>query len=397
MSGPGSTDGPRIERRPYMTVAPDRGVFKDAYGGDLGWVYSECMLIRPEGTTARNLIVFSHPIGGGAFLPIMKALAQAGHHVLFVNGRYRGNDTALIMENCVADLGACMADAARRFGYEQFVLGGWSGGGSLALYYQEQAVHRSVTATPAGDPVDLAGADLPPAAGVLLVAAHVGRNVTLTDCLDPSIVDEADGWDTPGPRNAEFDLFDSHNPHQPPYSADFLQRYRAAQVARNHHITARVRARLEQLRQAGGSRQEHCFTVHGTNADPRWLDPAVDPNGRRPGMSWVGEPAAANHGPIGLARFTTLRSWLSQWSLDAHCHGERNAANVDVPALVIANGADEVCTPSHLQRLHDALASTDKRLVTVDDASHYYVGQPDALAHCVQLCSGWLEDHGWVG
>ena len=85
----------------------------------------------------------------------MSALAKSGHHVVYLNTRYRGNDSALIMEKCVVDLGACILDLEKRFGYETFVLGGWSGGGSLALYYQEQAENPSVTATPAGDLPDL--------------------------------------------------------------------------------------------------------------------------------------------------------------------------------------------------------------------------------------------------
>ena len=51
-------------------------------------------------------------------------------------------------------------------------------------------------------------------------------------------------------------------------------------------------------------------------ADPRWLDPSVDPNDRQPGWCYQGDPRVVNMSPTGLARFTTLRSWLSQWSYD---------------------------------------------------------------------------------
>ena len=34
---------------------------------------------------------------------------------------------------------------------------------------------------------------------------------------------------------------------------------------------------------AGRPDDEFCFVVHGTMADPRWLDPTVDPNDRAPG------------------------------------------------------------------------------------------------------------------
>jgi pimeloyl-ACP methyl ester carboxylesterase len=380
-----------IERIPWVTVFQEQAGFKDTYGGDEGWVVTESMLIRPVDRPSKIASVWSHPIGGGAFLPIMGALAHAGHHVVFCNGRYRGNDSALIMEKCVVDLGAAIRDLRKRFGYERIVLGGWSGGGSLALFYQEQAVRPSVTATPAGDPPDLTREELVPGEALLIVAAHVSRAVTLTECLDPSIRDEQ----APERRDPALDLY--ADGREPPYPADFLTRYRAAQLERNRRITASVREKLEALRVAGRPHDEHCFVVQGTNADPRWLDATIDPNERTPGTSWLGDPRISNTSPIGLARYTSLRSWLSQWSLDAsNAHGERNAASLDVPALVVGNGADEVCTPSHLDRLHAAIPHDRKRRVTIPGARHYYAGQPEELADCVAHCGAWLEDHGLV-
>ena len=136
----------KVVREPYGFVHVDKSPFKDVYGGPGGQVFVECMRIRPEsepGTpsaktgASKTAIIFSHPIGGGSFLPMVTALAAAGRHVIYCNPRYRGNDTALIMEKCVLDLGACIADAKKRFGYEKVVLGGWSGGGSLSLFYQD--------------------------------------------------------------------------------------------------------------------------------------------------------------------------------------------------------------------------------------------------------------------
>ena len=223
-----------IVRSIYGVAFEERASFKDTYGGEAGHVFLECVQIRPRDRESKTAVVFSHPIGGGAFLPIMAALARAGHHVVYVNTRYRGNDTALVMEKCLLDLGAAIRDAKRRFGYERIVLGGWSGGGSLALFYQEQASRPSITATPAGDLVDVAGANLIAGDAVFLVAAHLSRAATLTDWIDPSILDEA----RPGTRDAELSLYGDPPRHAPPYTGDFLGRYRAAQLARNRRITA---------------------------------------------------------------------------------------------------------------------------------------------------------------
>jgi pimeloyl-ACP methyl ester carboxylesterase len=381
----------KILRHPYMIGFQEQAGFKDTYGGEPGWVFIEGMQIRPADCESKTAIVFSHPIGGGAFLPMMTGLAAAGHHVVYIHTRYRGNDTALIMEKCVADLGAGIRDLKKRFGYEKVVLGGWSGGGSQALFYQEQAERATVKQTPAGDPPDLTQEDLPPGDALFLVAAHVSRSATLTEWMDASIVDESD----PGRRDPELDLYDPKNPNQPPYDDAFLERYRAAQIERNRRITRWVHDKLDALRAEGRGDEEFGFTVHGTMADPRWLDPAVDPNERPPGTCYLGEPRLVNNGPVGLARFSTLRSWLSQWSLDeSNAHGERNGRNTHIPTLVVGNGADSACTPSHTRRLYEAIPHDEKEQHEIEGATHYYMGQPEKLTACIEIYSGWLEAHG---
>jgi pimeloyl-ACP methyl ester carboxylesterase len=376
-----------IVRNLYGLAFEERASFKDTYGGEAGHVFLECVQVRPRDRDSKTVIVFSHPVGGGAFLPIMSALARAGHHVVYVNTRYRGNDSALIMEKCVVDLGAAIRDAKRRFGYERIVLGGWSGGGSLALFYQEQAVRPTITATPAGDAVDLAGAGLVPGDAIFLVAAHLSRAVTLTEWIDASILDEAD----PSRRDPELDLYGNPPRHEPPYGVAFVERYRTAQIARNGRITAWVRDALDELRKRGRPNDERGFVVHGTMADPRWLDASLEPNGRKPGLCYLGDPRVVNDGPVGLARFSTLRSWLSQWSFEeSRANGERNAASVSVPTLVVANGADDAVPPSHMQRLYAAISHADKAMHEVAGASHYYLGQPAELAECVEIFSRWL-------
>jgi dienelactone hydrolase len=295
------------------------------------------------------------------------------------------------MEKVVLDLAAGVRHAREKLGYERIVLGGWSGGGALSLFYQQQAVKPTVAATPAGDPPDLTVEELIPADAVMLLAAHPSRHRVLCDCLDPSIVEEA----AVPVRDRELDLYDPSNPNQPPYSEDFLARFRDAQLARMRRITAEVNDRLATLRSEGRPHDEHAFVVHGTLADPRVLDPSIDPNDREPGTSFLGDPRVVNDGPVGLARFCTLRSWLSQWSVDdANGDGVRAAADVTVPALVVANSADNVVTPAYTRALYDALASEDKTSVTIDGANHYYIGegQREHLQRSAALCTDWLAD-----
>ncbi len=134
------------------------------------------------------------------------------------------------------------------------------------------------------------------------------------------------------------------------------------------------------------------FIVHGTMADPRWLDPTIDPNDRTPGTCYLGDPRVVNMGPVGLARFCTLRAWLSQWS-----YGDALDAGPDIaiPALLIGNLADDACTPSHTRRLFDAIGHPDKEMYEIPGANHYYAG-PDhgaALRNAVGICTDWLHRH----
>src|SRR5262249_33975694 len=154
-----------VVREPYGFVHADKSRLKDVYGGPAGQVFVECMRIRPESGDAKTVILFSHPIGGGSFLPLVTAPPAAGSPVIYCNPRYRGNDTALILEKCLLDLGACVADLKTRFGYEKVILGGWSGGGSLSMFYQDQATNPTIDETPAGDYVGIRDAGFQPADG----------------------------------------------------------------------------------------------------------------------------------------------------------------------------------------------------------------------------------------
>jgi pimeloyl-ACP methyl ester carboxylesterase len=380
-----------IERIPYLLLFQEKSAgYKDVYGG-VDHVVLRSHLLHPARSKSTTVIIFMHPVGGGEYLPLPMALAKAGHHVIYCQSRYPNNDSALIMEKVAIDLGECIRDARERLGYEKVVLGGWSGGGSLALFYQRQAENTTVTCTPAGDPPNLVEENLIPADGMLLLAAHVSRALTLTEWMDASILDE----NNPEIRDPELDLYNPDNPNQAPYSVAFQARYRDAQIARNRRITTWAKEKLDRLRKQGRPNEEFAFTVHGTMAAPVWLDKTIDPNDREPNHCFLGDPRVVNNGPIGLARFTTLRSWLSQWSYDeSNANGIDDAANMHLPTLVISNGADDACTPSHAKRLYDALATNNKTFVEISGATHYYLGQKEQLRTAEQTCTEWLRGQG---
>jgi pimeloyl-ACP methyl ester carboxylesterase len=339
----------------------------------------------PKDRPSDTLMMYMHPTATISRLPVPRAMAEAGVHVLCAESRYTRNDTALIMEKVLLDYGAFVRHAKEVWGYEKVVLAGWSGGGSLTSYYQSQAENPTVVETPAGDPVELGqliGGD-----GFVFHAAHLSRAEMLADFIDPSVLDEAN----PDVRNPELDLYDPRNPNKPPYTADYLQYFRAQQKARVRRRTAYVKELLEQLRLRGGAETDRVILTHRTMADPRCLDPAIDPNDRKPGTSLMGDPEASNVNPAGIARYCTLRSWLSQWSLDdSRAQAAVAAANITIPVLVIENSADHIVPQPHSERFFSACASKDKTFFIAKGADHYYRDDTTSLESVVDETIGWM-------
>ena len=382
-------------RTPYLVVHRERQVRKDIYGSIDDMIVLQGQIMRGE-RPSRTALVVMHPVGSPAYLPIFAQMARAGHHILACASRYWNGDAALQMENVLLDLAAVVRDAREKQGYEKVVLLGWSGGGSIMAGFQAEAEARRITRTAAGEETPLADTPLVAADALMLVASHRSRHHLLTGQLDASIADES----APDRRDPALNLYDPNNPAQPPYAAEFIERYRTAQLDRNRRITAGVIERLAALTKTGRAHEEHCFVVQGTMADPRWLDPAIDPNDRRAGWTYLGDPRIVNDSPVALGRYTCLRSWLSQWSFDdAQVDSVEAGARITVPSLIVTASADDACPPSHTDAMFAALASTDKQQVTIEGANHYFSG-PNARAHldaAAVTMTDWLDARGYVG
>jgi pimeloyl-ACP methyl ester carboxylesterase len=383
-----------FDRMPVMLAFAEQLRMTETYGfvGSQGRTILEGQRLVPRGRPSDTVYLFMHPTSTLHLLPMPVALADAGLHVLCAGSRYAKNDSALIMEKVAVDLGQYIAHARDTLGYRKVVLVGWSGGGSLSLFYQAQAEQPTITRTPAGDACDLTQAKLQPADGIAFIAAHLSRAETLTEWLDPSVLDERD----PDRRDARFDIYSPGCPDRPPFSPQFVAGFRAAQRARNERITDWALALLDTLKRRNDGEMERAFVVHRTMCDVRWIDPTVDPNGRKPDWCYLGDPRVVNVGPAGLARYSTLRSWLSQWSHRlSNAKGPMNAARVrNVPVLQIVNQADDAVPATHNPAIRDALATRDKEYVEIDGATHYYLGQPAQLSACIDALTGWSRRKG---
>jgi pimeloyl-ACP methyl ester carboxylesterase len=308
-------------------------------------------------------------------------LAERGYGFLGWNTRFRGNEAHFLLDHALAEIGVGVGWLREQAGVERVVLLGNSGGGSLMAAYQSQAVKPSVIPVAGLRPLP-AIEQLPAGDLFIALAAHTGRPEVLTAWLDPSVTDERD------PLSADPAL-DPFNPeHGPPYSAEFQQAYRAAQRARNERITDWALAQLAALN--GTRARDQLFCVHRTWADLRMIDPTIEPSGRRPNWCYLGEPVKANYGVFGIGTVSTLRTWLSMWSLrTSQCTAAPHLHRITVPSLVVHATADTGVYESDARGIYDALAGPDKRFETIK-ADHYLLEPATARTEAADLIASWV-------
>jgi alpha-beta hydrolase superfamily lysophospholipase len=350
------------------------------------------VLYRPR-ADPDAVVLAMHPRADFSRHYLVPQLTAAGYAFLGATTRYLNHDADALHERLVADVAGTIA-WLRAQGFRKVVLLANSGGGSLFAFYLQQAARppeRRITRAPSGDPVPLDRLELPAADGLVLLAAHPGEGAFLLDRLDPSVTDEAD----PIATDPRLDMYDARNGYRPMaegpsrYSVDFLATFRAAQRARCERIDGIARERIADAARAKAALgsaaeaerpalarrayQRPYQLIYRTLADPRYLDPALDPSERPLGsiFSFGRDPVVGNYGE-GLARAMSARGWLSTWSgLSSHAELARTLPEVTVPTLVVCALADMDIYPSECRRAFAQSAATDKTYRELSHASHY--------------------------
>jgi pimeloyl-ACP methyl ester carboxylesterase len=351
------------------------------------------ILHRPPRTEPGVAVLAMHPRADFSRHYLAPGIAAGGYAFLGASTRYLNHDADALHERLLLDVAGAVT-FLRRTGFRHVILLGNSGGGSLFAFYLAQAGHHPadrLVAAPSGDRVPLRETDLPEADGLVLLAAHVGEGRFLLDRLDPSVVDE----DDPVATDPCLDMYDPRNGYRPmaegpsSYSLDFLEAFRRAQRARCARLDAHARAWCEEAswwRRRLGEASEaerpllarHAYLrryllIYRTLADPRYLDPSIDPSPRPLGsiFSFGRDPSVGNAGE-GLARAMSARGWLSTWSgLSSNAALERTLPEVRVPTLAVAALADMDVHPAEVRAAHAACAATDKEYVELANAGHY--------------------------
>jgi pimeloyl-ACP methyl ester carboxylesterase len=339
---------------------------------------------HPAGTRPDTAFIATHYNVDFSEHYLAAPLAERGFGFLGWNTRFRGNEAHFLLDHALAEIGVGVGWLREQAGADRIVLLGNSGGGSLMAAYQSQAVEPSVRPVTGMRPLP-AIQQLPAGDLFIALAAHSGRPEVLTAWLDPSVLDEAD----PLSADPALDPFNTGN--GPPYSVEFQRRYRAAQRERNERITDWAVRQLEQL--AGTRARDRLFTVSRSWADLRMIDPAIEPSDRRPNWCYLGDPLRANYGVFGVGTVSTLRSWLSMWSLrTSQCTAAPHLARVTVPSLVIHATADACVYASDARALHAAIGAADKTLEFI--RADHYLQEPDgAREQAADLIAAWVAGH----
>ena len=334
-----------------------------------------------------TVVCVLHPRGDMTRHYLLPFITDAGFAAFGQESRAPNNDTMATHEALLADIAAAVRHL-RGLGYRKVVFLGYSGGGSVYSLYQAQALTSPparLTDTAAGDPFDLNRFDMPPADGLMFIGSHLGAGWMMQHEIDPSVMDEAD----PLSCDPTLDMYNPDNgfrepPGQSHYSAAFITRYRAAQIARVARIDAIARSLLAEQRRFQAMTRTDTFKtlplaertfvsrravsgrflqIFRTDANPSTLDLSIEPSDRSLGSINSLRPDLTNYMDNGFARILTPRAWLSLWSgQSSRADLLANLSKVVVPTLIIGFTGDNAILPSTGQAIFEQSPAADKKL-----------------------------------
>lgn len=401
--------GTHVQRELVNVRAEDGGASK----GVLYW----------QGTRLpKTVVMLMHPRTDQTQNYTIPALVEAGFTAYGQASRWVNNDIATVHETLLLDVAAGVRFLKEECGFAQVVFIGNSGGGSLLSFYQSQAATAPpgrLTATPAGDPIDLNRYTLILADGMIFLAAHAGEGKFLMEGIDPSVTDEHD----PLSCDPALDMYNPANgfralPQESRYSKEFVERYRQAQHARVARLDAVARAAIAEQRtfqammekpdfaavaleqqQAIGRRAVlgRYMIVYRTEANLAYTDLSISPSDRDVGSLLSRRPDLDNYAEWGFGRYVTPRAWLSTWSgLSSQASVLDRIHAVTVPTLVLNYTGDNGLYPDEAEEIYAASPSRDKKLALVE-GDHF--GFP--LAHkpgkggreeSLEIITAWLRE-----
>jgi hypothetical protein len=354
---------PSIRQRPVQLYAADFGK-------------SRGILYMPATDKPRTVVIMAHPRADFSTHYSIPYWVDAGFAAFGFNTRYLNNDAMMLHENLLLDLAAGIRFLREEAGFARTPAG------------------KRVTTPPGGGPPDLNKFDLPTADGYIALAAHPGQGMVLMSCLDAAVVDESD----PLASDPALDMYDERNGFKTPpaesrYANDFIERYRAAQLARCARIDAIARRHITEASHGRAAMRAPDFAasstdnrnyfarramaptymvVYRTQANLNYLDLSIDPSERAAGSIISPRPDLASYSPFGLGRIVTPDAWLSTWSgLSSYAKMASNLPKVTAPTLVVGANGDQDIFNSDVRGEFEASGASDKTLAFVEGADHF--------------------------
>jgi hypothetical protein len=369
----------------------------------------------------RVVICITHPRGDLTRHYMIPALLQAGYAVCGFTHRWLINDYALPHEVMVLDIAGCIRLLKDQRGFENVVLLANSGGGGIFGLYQWQAETQPparLTHTPGGDEHDLNKFQLSAADGLILLATPFGESAVVTRGIDPSVIDETD----PLSCDPELDMYATRNGYQEPpgsskYSAEFVARYRAAQLARiaridahAHSLITEQRRYQDQMRDTQFSRlsvddksyvqrraiDTKAIRVYRTDASLSYCDLSNYPSKRVVGTFLGFNTQIINYSRGTLGQLKSPRAWLSASSgLSSRSTLRKALPHIRVPTIIVSYAADRGVYPQDVAEMMAISAADDKVLHHVD-GDHFGFPIADSTEKVPRetvacLFSGWLR------
>ncbi|MHA7662725.1 alpha/beta hydrolase [Mycolicibacterium sp. HS_4_1] len=350
---------------------------------------------------SNTVVTIMHPRQDVTHHPIIPELVWQGYSVWTQTARSVNNDLTLQHEQALLDVAAGQCFLRDR-GFESVITFGHSGGGALFAFYHQQACaapHDRYASTPAGQPVDLAGATMPVPDAAVFLAPHPGQGKLLEQLIDPSVIDETDPLSVDPSLNA-FEPINGFAapPQSSSFTGEFIDHYRQAQRERVRRIDDLALA-LAQRSQSADDRREtlapRIIPIYRTDADLRCIDLTIDPNDRPYGSLYSRRPDLSNYGLPGFARLCTPQSWLSTWSANYSRAGFVDCApGVQAPTLFIELTGDQACFPRHADDMFKVVGALDKTHIRVR-GRHFggpiANGEPSGIDSAAAQLTPWLQ------
>lgn len=339
---------------------------------------------RPRGSRPSIAVIATHYNIDFSEHYLADLCASRGVGFLGWNTRFRGAEPYFLLDHAVAEIAVGVNWLREEAGVETVVLLGNSGGGSLMAAYQSQSIQPNLEPEYGRTAIVSSALEVPSADLYISLAAHPGRPEVLTNWMDPSVKQEDDSLSV----NELLDPF--ADGREVPFSESFIAQYREAQRDRNHRITLWARGEIDRVVSAG--HYDRLFTTPRLWADLRMIDGSIDPSNREFPSCYLGDPRKANYGIYGVGTVSSLRTWLSMWSLtDSQCNAAPHLQRITIPALVVDADADTGVFPSDTRAIVEALGSDDLTTRTIQ-GDHYLRDRDNARGEAADVIVEWIRE-----